>query len=395
MTVINFKLKVIPISLFILTFAVYSLSSRGEGASWNYFIFIADALFHGHLNIINPPIWLNELVLWKGAYYSVFPPMPAILLIPFVAIFGIGFYQPLLSWLLGALSVSLSYKVLYKIFDEKVALWTSILYAFGTIHWFHSEVGSAWYLAHIVSSFFIWLFLLEVFSKQRLIILGILLGCAYLSRLPTIFVGIFMFSYFSNKFFSFDKTVIKINWKKSFLFMLGLIPFLFINALYNYLRFGVINDIGYTLLPIFNEPWYKYGFISVKYIPIHVKEIFTAMPVFVNVFPYMIPSMFAMAAWFTTPAFILIFLSRFKTKIVIVSLLTIIGVALPSLMHGGNGFTQFGYRHTLDYMPFLIILVASGMRNKVEWYVKALIALSILINLWGVIMISFLNIWKI
>ena len=379
----------------LITFLVYALSNKGEGSHWNYFILTADAFLHGHLNILNPPSWLNELVFWKEFYYSVFPPMPAILLMPFVALFGINFYQPILSWLLGAFSVLLSYMVFCKVFNEKVAFWTSILYAFGTIQWFHAQVGSAWYLAHITSLFFLWLFLWEAFTKHRLIILGFFLGCAYLSRLPTIFALIFILVYFSKDFFSFHRFRIEINWKNALLFLFGLIPFLLINALYNYLRYGVISDIGYTLLPIFNEPWYKFGFLNINYVPIHLAEIFTAMPIIIGIFPYIIPSMFAMAIWFTTPAFILMIFARFRTKIAIASILTIIAIAIPSLLHGGNGFSQFGYRHTLDYMPFLLLLTASGMRDMVKWWTKLLIFLSILINFWGVIMISHLNKWGI
>jgi hypothetical protein len=62
-------------------------------------------------------------------------------------------------------------------------------------------------------------------------------------------------------------------------------------------------------------------------------------------------------------------------------------------MHGGNGFTQFGFRHTLDFMPFLLILTASAMRDRVRWWMIALIVLSIAINLWGVLMLSVYDIW--
>ncbi len=393
MTAILQRLKNPAILLFFITFLIYFVSSRGEGANWNYFVLQANSFFHGHLDILNPPTWLNELVFWKGSYYSVFPAMPAILLTPFVAIFGINFYQPLLSWFLGAVSVSLSYLVFCKLFSKKVALWTSILYGFGTIHWFHAEVGSAWYLAHIVSLFFLWLMLFELFTKGRFFVLGLLVGGAYLSRLPTIFAIIFIIFFLKDKLFILTKLSLKINWKNWVLLVSGLAPGLLLDSFYNYFRYGVFQDIGYTLLPIFNEPWYKYGLISIRYIPIHLKEIFTALPIFTSSPPYIIPSVFALAIWFTTPAFILILFARFKTKMVLTSLITIVAIALPSLMHGGNGFTQFGYRHTLDYMPFLLLLTASGMRGKVTRITKILIILSILINFWGVIMISFLGKW--
>lgn len=383
----------IPIFFFIFIFIVYALSNRGEGANWNYFILQADAFLHVRLNIINPQPWLNELVLYQGDYYSVFPPMPAILLMPFVSIFGVNFYQPILSWFLGALSVAISFLVFKKLFNEKVSIWMSILYGLGTIQWFHAEVGSAWYLAHICSQFFLWLFLFELLNKKRFFLLGVFIGGAYLSRLPAILAILFLIVYIHKDFLEVNKNKIKIFWKNTGLLILGLLPFILLNGVFNYLRYGVFEDIGYKLLPIFGEPWYKYGLISVHYIPIHLREMFTSLPIFVPDPPFVIPSMFALSVWFTTPAIIYALKADFKKILTKAALIALLAVSLPGLMHGGNGFTQFGYRHTLDYMPFILLLLADGLRDRVSNFAKTLIILSIIINFWGVIMISFLNKW--
>lgn len=394
MNIKYFKSFLIPGILFLFVFIIYMVSNKGEGSQWNYCILQADAFLHGRLNIINPPSWLNEVVLYKGNYYSVFPPMPAILLMPFVNIFGIGFYQPVLSWFLGAISVALSFLVFSKLFNRTVALWMSIVYGFGTIQWFHAEVGSAWYLAHIVALFFLWLILLELLTRKRFLVLGILVGGAYLSRLPTIFVTVFILFYLHEDFLIIKDRTLRVNWKNLGLLILGMMPFLLFNCLLNYLRYGVLEDIGYKLLPIFNEPWYKYGLINIRYIPIHLKEMFTSLPVFLKDPPFIIPSMFALAIWFTTPMIFFVFRANYRKGLVRSSLITILAISLPSLMHGGNGFTQFGYRHTLDYLPFILLLIADGLRGRVNNLAKLLIILSILVNFWGVIMISFLNKWE-
>ena len=143
--------------LSLVTLVVYGLSYRGEGAHWNYFVLLADAFLGGRLYLTENLPWLNELVKNNNFYYVVFPPMPAILILPFVAAFGVSLPQPYLSILLGAVNVGLSYLAFEKIFGNRVALWTSVLYAFGSIQWYHAEVGSAWYLAHISALFFMWL----------------------------------------------------------------------------------------------------------------------------------------------------------------------------------------------------------------------------------------------
>jgi len=101
--------------LLAITLLVYSISNRGEGAQWNHFVYLADAFLRGHLYI---PNILTELASWNGHYFVVYPPMPAILLMPFVAIFGTSFYQPVLSIVLGAVNVLLAYTVLLKLFKS-------------------------------------------------------------------------------------------------------------------------------------------------------------------------------------------------------------------------------------------------------------------------------------
>ena len=383
------------IFLFFATLLVYSFSGRGLGAHYNYFVLMADAFLHGRLYLTTHPSWLNELALWHGHYYTVYPPGPALLLIPFVAIFGTAFYQPALSIVLGAFNVIICYKFLSKFFTKENSFWTSVLYAFGTMQWYHASIGSVWYAAHIVAMFFIWLALLELVTKKRLFLVSFFIGFAYLATIPSALAAIFVLVFSKDDFIKFEKKKLKINFRNIFIFGAGFIPIVLFDAFYNYSRFGNFYDIGYSLLPVFNEPWYKYGLVSLRYIPIHLLEIFTAMPKFVPKPPFLIPSLFAMAVWFVTPAFLLLPFARFRTKLVFASLVAVLFMSFPSLVHGGNGFTQFGFRHVLDFLPFLLIMTASGMGDKIKPAGIILIVLSILVNLWGIVFINFLNIWTL
>jgi hypothetical protein len=42
--------------------------------------------------------------------------------------------------------------------------------------------------------------------------------------------------------------------------------------------------------------------------------------------------------------------------------LTIAATAVPSLLYQNSGYYQFGYRFSLDYMVFLVLLLAVGGR---------------------------------
>jgi hypothetical protein len=381
---------VITTSLVLATLAVYISSNRGEGAGYNYLVRQADAFVHGRLDVVDQPP-LQELIPWRGKWYVVFPPLPALLLVPAVALFGPDFPQPLLSILLGAINVGLAHRMFLRLphATASSAGWLALLYAFGTIQWYHAEVGSAWYVAHIVALTFLWLFLLEATGQGRAVWCGLLVGAAHLSRLPTVFAAVFLPLWDRERFFN--------GWRprpRPFLALaLGLTPAFVLNSLYNYVRFGTLGDVQFMLMDVLPviKPDYPYGLMSVRYFPLHLKEILLAMPARYPGWPYIVPSLFAMAIWITTPAFVLMLRARPGSRFWLPSVAALVAIALPSLLHGGNGYTQFGYRHTLDYMPFLLLLVGLGMRGEVGPWTRLLILASVCVNLWGVVMISFLD----
>ena len=49
------------------------------------------------MSLTEAPSWLNELVPLDGRWYVVYPPMPAALLVPIVALFGTGVAQQVVA----------------------------------------------------------------------------------------------------------------------------------------------------------------------------------------------------------------------------------------------------------------------------------------------------------
>src|SRR5918911_897732 len=78
-----------------LALLVYSLFAAYHGALWRshhpYFNYLADAFLHGQLYLRLTPPTVGDLVWFHGRYYLYWSPLPALLLLPFVAIFGVGF----------------------------------------------------------------------------------------------------------------------------------------------------------------------------------------------------------------------------------------------------------------------------------------------------------------
>jgi hypothetical protein len=62
----------------------------------------------------------------------------------------------------------------------------------------------------------------------------------------------------------------------------------------------------------------------------------------------------------------------------------VLAIATVNLMHFSQGWVQFGYRFSNDFVPFALILVALGASRLGRlWPVVLLVAVSILINFWG------------
>lgn len=375
------KDKIIAFFLFLTGLIVYFLSKEKDFTSWNHYIRLAYSFLHGKLYLLNYQPYL-EAAYFKGKHYPVSPPMPAFIALPFVFLFGQNIPQPLFSFFFGALNGALLYLVLLKLkIKPQIGFLTAILLLFGTNHWYLASVGSYWYLAHIIALTFMLLSLNEFFSKKRMLLVGLFCGFAFWTRLSVIGFPLFFLLFLLNEKESFKKKL------KRILFLF--IPFIFIiilHGIYNLLRYGVVYDWGYLLIPhVLEEPWYQKGIFHHSYLPRQLKLIFFGLPEIKNHFPFIYPHLGGISLFITTPAFILVFLSFFlKEKVVWFSWISLIVLALPSLFHGSTGISQFGYRFSLDFIVPLLILTAKVMEKLPFVLVYFLVIVGILFNWWGV-----------
>ena len=377
-------MKKLFLPIFILTFVIYKLFGPVGNTPYNYFTRLSAAFLNGQFWIAENPPWLSELVPGgSNKFYIVYPPMPAIASLPFVAIFGKDFPQQILAHLMGAGIVLLTVKLALRIKSNyKVAFWSGTLVGLGSVVWFLSSVGSSWYLGQISAMFFMLFALLEVAGKKRGLIIGTFLGASYLSRIHTVLaLPLFIYLIAKDRKSSFLKDVFQI--------VVGFLPFLMFNSLYNYARFGVIWDKGYLLIPkIFEEPWYQNGLFHPSYIGRHLEVIFKGLPVIKNTFPYIQPSWSGMAIWITTPAFIYS-IKTIRQKWAVPFWLTILAIASVVFMHGTTGFAQFGYRFAVDFYPFLIFLIIKNVtKTDLKWHHWLLLFISVGVNFWGVLWIN-------
>jgi hypothetical protein len=105
--------------------------------------------------------------------------------------------------------------------------------------------------------------------------------------------------------------------------------------------------------------------------------------------PLALPRDVGMSLILTSPAYLLALAAfvRGRSRLVVGSMLAIVAIAIVNLMHFSQGWVQFGYRFSNDFVVFAMLLVAVGMsrRGGVGLVGLGLIAVSIAVNAWGVI----------
>lgn len=377
--------------MFFVVVWTYILTSPGE-TPYNYFARLSESLVNGKLYIEQNPPWLNELIPKDGKYYIVYPPTPAVLMMPLAFYFGAEIPQTLFSMILAGVNVVLVYFLLKRLeFSEKTSLIISLFFGFGTNHWYLASVGSSWFLAHITALTFLLLALIETFGKQRLFLIGLLLGLSFWARTPVIFTAGFFYIYLYKKFWPISSKGIR----SFLLFSLGIGFFVLFDVFYNFLRFGQFSPFApYELIPnLDKDPIFRDGFMNFYFIPRHLDALFLRLPKFIPQLPFMIPSLYSTAIWFTSPAIIYIF----RAKINRLVLACWIGILFPLLMifmWAGVGYVQWGYRFIQDIMPFILILLGFGVGNRPSKFAYFLIFLSIFINGWATILINKLSIFS-
>jgi hypothetical protein len=400
----------LPLTLFALALLVYGLINNGKAVNLDYFVPLADSFLHGRLDVTEHPPWLNELVPFNGLFYVVYPPAPALLLLPFVALFGPGFDQGGASLLIGAANVALMTNLLQRMgFSGRTWVILSVLFGFGTIMWYSAQAGSSWHFAHICAIFFLLLAIRDAVTGGPTWRMGLFLGLATLSRLPVVMATPFFLAaiaYWTTR--STEKegetpqpvfgtvTVEEARARVSeidrptflrlaFWFFAGLLIPLWLYLIYNLARFGNPFTTGYDLIPgLLQEHQYRYGFFSIHSTGRNLFALLLQPPRQVDDFPWLKPSSLGgLSLLLTTPAVLWAIRSRAPNWFNLGAWLAVGLISIPVLLHADPGGVQFGYRYALDFMPFLFLLAARGIRTRLSFEALLAIGISLLVNIWG------------
>lgn len=441
---------VVGLAFIVVAIAVYVLSNPNRFSFYDHFVWQAQAWLDGSISIPYPvdgPLKSNSYyqdvldlgdqaltsrlgLPWQPGHALIpFPPLPAVLMLPFVAIWGLATNGAMVVAVLGGINVGLCWRMLTRVTDRRGAAFQgTIVYGFGTVAWYAAMLGTTWFQAHVLASTLLFLSITAALDAERReaiegagraiagrlpvrgIWAGLLFGAACLSRLTAVFNAPF---------------------------------YAFVGPGGTWLRRAVAAGAG-TLVPLVILVAYNVGTTGHLFHPAydHIREIETKPApelyhadwgtedpryILVN-WPVMLlygpvqaekgafnqpctpttdlidqltnpdspcplrPDAMGMSIFLTTPAYLLILpalLFGWRRRIVAGAALAVLCTALAALAHFSQGWVQFGYRFSNDFAPFAMILVTLGIveagRSRIGRVVAALLVIaSVVINMWGV-----------
>ena len=366
--------------IFLGTFLIYKNIYPDPRNWYDHYLYQARSFLLGRVDIPDLPDYYQDKFELDGKIYTPFPPIPALFLAPIVKIFP-DITQQKVSIIVGALNAVLVFVLLSNYTSSKKAFLLTIFFSFGTVAFWSSIVGTTWYFAHNVAIFFL-VSSLIAFKNKLDFLSGLFFALAVLSRYPILVGGLF----FALELFK-EK-------KRLFYFLCG--AFLAIPAqfYYDFIRFGSFLETGYvtvyesyvhssypfTFMQLINPSAPYFGYMDIRNIPLHLFT-FLAYPPIIEQSLKIMPSPYGMGIIFTTPLLFLALKPIFTTSLERNLFIGAVAIALVEFMHYAQGWVQFGYRFALDFMPFLLILLALRFKSIFKHII--LLIISIFASTWG------------
>lgn len=389
-------LSAAPLPAFLFTFVIYFALASLQGSPFRvspfaYFNYLADSFLHGQLYLRLLPKTLHDLSFFNGDYYLYWPPMPAIVLMPFVAVFGVDFSDVFFNVVLAAVNVGVVAALLHAANQEKLFEIDEVrrgllvlFFAFGTVHITLALFGRVWLTAQLLGFAFVglaYLAALRLKGAWAYWFSGLLIACAMITRNHLLFTGLWPVWH-----------LLRRDWNSRprpyasfalFLFPILVLGLLFLG--YNFTRFGSPFELGiqyHRMSDMFVEDYQNYGAFHIHYLPINLYYQYVRYPL-----PYTPETLMGGSLFLLSPVFFYLFLGishRYRSVDMWVLLASVLATSIPILLLMGTGWVQFGPRYTLDFTVPLLLLTAQGVQFASRRILAVLVIISIIQYLIGV-----------
>ena len=358
---------------------------------WDSYSLQAMSWLSGRLDMGKNYEWL-ELAVYNGKYYLSFPPLPSVVMLPFVLLFGEKTPSNLVSALYGIFTAMIAYKILKKAGMKRGgAVFFAIAYVWGSNMLWLSTSGGVWFLAQGLNMLLLTACVYFAQQKMRVAayaMAALAVGCRPFS--VCMFLPLMAYFYMADK----DRPMAdRIRGQIRSLIIPVFIALCYM--LYNYVRFDNVLEFGHNYLPEFTES--EKGQFSLSYIlpnlynlllrPVTLRADLTLeYPLFDGFMFYIANPMFLI--WFAA-----VVKDVLQKKLDAVRLCIVIAILAELLLlcaHKTLGGWQFGARYTVDMLPMALMYLL--LKKDEPGGISAFImAAGMMFNLYGALAMTMLH----
>jgi hypothetical protein len=324
-------------------------------------------------------------------YYVSFPPFPAIAILPIAAIWGYDTNDVWLTILAAALNGVLLFWFLELLISRGHStrgrnenIWFTILFAFGSVALFSGVRGEVWFMALIFGVTLNLLFMLAALDCKHPLLAGLMLGFGIATRTPIAFCFIFFvwqLFFPQNRWQRPWKTILR----KGMLFAIPVLVCGVALMAYNHARYDSLFEFGHSFLSgAAGKRIRDHGLFNSWYLNANLAAALTNLPRIFSESPFVQVSNHGLGLLITSPILFLLCRPMVRPPLRRALWLALLFAAIPGLLYQNTGWKQFGYRFALDYLPYMVALLAIEGRpltGRVKW----LIVFGIIVNLFGAI----------
>ena len=369
---------------------------QGQSSRPGHFPQLTRAFMRGNLSIEVTSGTTGELINTgdPDRFYCPYPPLPAVLLVPAVLLAGEAVATDTACRIVGILILllfdvcagRLPQRLGKPALDPFARSALTGLFAFGTSAWHNAHMAGDWHLAHAVALAAVLAALREGLGRNRPLPVGVCIGLAMLARPTTAFVAVFFALPLANR-----RGLAKLA-----RLAIGPIAAVVLLGAYNFARFGTPFDFGYRGMILSGEGlrlMQEYGQFHPAFLPRNLFWFFLA-PLWLRAdhgFPWIGYDPRGLSLFFASPALIyaLAAIRRGAGRPEVGHAWIAIALCLvPLLLYFNTGYWQFGHRFSMDYLPLLLVLVVIGIGPRPSRTAYALIAVSIGLHAWAVLLDS-------
>ena len=333
----------------------------------------------------------SAIVSRSSIRYVSFPPFPAVLMAPFVAVWGLRFNDVLFTALWAGLNPALLFLLLGDLRRRGLSrrsigddLWLTALFGVGSVYYFCAVIGQVWFTALVVgvtlSIGYVWASL----DARRPALAGLCVALGFATRPPWMVVPLFLCEAVRVSG-GWAALRTREGWRALAPRLVRFsIPVAIVGAVlawHNEARFQSPFEFGHRFL---NVQWQdrisRFGLFNYHFLSRNLAAALVLLPRIMARPPFVKISQHGMSLLVTSPNLAYTVMPQERSHLTRPLWLTIAAVAIPDLLYQNSGYIQLGYRFSLDYMIYFIVLLAIGNRPFTRLF-KALVIVAFAINL--------------